>query len=98
MVKANRLIQSMFLAILSLALPKYLPPPVGGEYKSISVSIDQATLQSIGDGYNWHMNKPYKGEDVLSLKPNNLFRNYIESLTPYLNETSTFSQAVTNLK
>lgn len=80
-------------------LSRYIKkPPVGGEYKSISVSIDQATLQSIGDEYNWHMNKPYKGEDVLSLKPNNLFRNYIESLTPYLNETSTFSQAVTNLK
>lgn len=80
-------------------LSRYIKkPPQGGEYKSISVSIDQATLRSIGEENNLHMHQPYKGEKVLLLKPHILLKNFIHSLSPYLNETSSFSKTVAALK
>ena len=75
-----------------------LPPP-GGEYRSISISMDQDTLRSISAENNLHMSSHYAGENVLLLQPNNtLFKNYIDSLTPYLNNTGDISKALTTLK
>jgi len=81
-------------------LAKYVkhPPDNGGEYISISVSIDQDTLRSISEEYNLHMSKPYAGENILHLRPNNLLTNFIDSLTPYLNTTGELGDALTNLK
>ncbi len=75
-------------------------PPAGGEYRSISISIDQETLRSISQEHDLHMSKPYAGENALHLKPQPLFTSYIESLTPYLDVTGTSdtSKALTGLK
>lgn len=80
-------------------LARYIKfPPPGGAYKSISISMDQETLRSIQEENNLEISQPYNGEGVLSLKPNNLFKNYIESLTPYLNGENDISKALTTLK
>lgn len=73
-------------------------PPAGGEYRSVSISMDQETLRSISEEYNLHADRKYVGENILLLTPNRLFSNYIESLTPYLNGTSEFSKVITGLK
>ncbi|MBE9461701.1 helix-turn-helix transcriptional regulator [Dyadobacter sp. UP-52] len=80
-------------------LTKYVKlPPVGGEYKSISISMDQNTLRSISEENNVTVDKPYTGENALLLKPNRLFTNYMESLSPYLNGTTEISKGLTSLK
>lgn len=71
------------------------PPVDGGEFKTISVLLDQATLHQISEEMNLSATQAYKGENALTLKPNELFKNYIESLIPYLNSTN---NALTQLK
>jgi AraC-like DNA-binding protein len=73
-------------------------PPPGGEYKSISVTLDQDTLRQISEEQDLHMTQPFTGEGTVLLKPNNLLRNYIDSLTPYLDNTGNLNKALTNLK
>jgi len=51
-------------------LTKYTKyPPVNGEYKSISIRMDQQTLRNISTEYDLHADKPYKGDNSLILKP-----------------------------
>ncbi len=73
-------------------------PPLGGEYRSISIAMDQDTLHSMSEEHNLHIDRPYTGENTLLLKPNRFFANYIDSLTPYLNGTNDFNKALTILK
>jgi len=80
-------------------LSRYIKyPPEGGEYKAISVLMDEGTLRNISEEHNLHPSGQYRGETVLTLKPNNLFHNYISSLTPYLNRTDDFNSAITTIK
>lgn len=80
-------------------LTKYVKlPPAGGEYKSISISMDQNTLRSISEENNLVMDKRYTGENALILKSNPLFSNYVESLSPYLNSDTEISKGLTALK
>jgi AraC family transcriptional regulator, exoenzyme S synthesis regulatory protein ExsA len=80
-------------------LARYIKyPPAGGEYRAISVFMDQDTLRNMSEEYNLHVEKPYTGESVLLLKPNKLFTNYIDSLKPYLDGVSDVSKTLTNLK
>jgi len=74
------------------------PPAGGGEFKSISVSMDQGTLRSLAAEHNLHANKLYTGDNTLLLNPNNLFTNYIDSLTPYINGSGEVNRAITALK
>ena len=73
-------------------------PPPGGEYRSISICMDQETLRDISEEYNLHMDKPYDDDHSLSLQPNPLFKNYINSLAPYLNGKSKINKVITTLK
>ena len=75
---------------------KHLPP--GGECKSISIAMDKDTLLSVDEAYNIHMDRPYTGENVLYLESNKLFKNYIDSLTPYLYGSSDINPMLIRLK
>jgi AraC-like DNA-binding protein len=77
-----------------------LPPP-GGEYRSISVYMDQATLRNISEEHQLYMTRPYSGENTLLLPPHQLLVNYMESLKPYLdgaNGAGNLNDALTTLK
>lgn len=63
-------------------------PPAGGEFKTITIGMDQATLQSMSAELDLHADGPYSGESALFLKPNDLFSNYIKSLSPYMDKSS----------
>src|SRR6267142_1204027 len=73
-------------------------PPPGGEYRSISIYIDDETLKNISDEFNLYMERPYRGENVLHVKPNDLLTYYFDSLTPYMTGTQGVRDALTSLK
>jgi AraC-like DNA-binding protein len=63
-------------------------PSPDGLFRSISICIDQHTLEQMQEHY-----KPAKiyranNDNVFILKPNRLFHNYIDSLLPYLERNS----------
>ena len=74
------------------------PPADGGSFKAISISMDEATLRSISEEYDLHMDKPYTGDCAVRLNSNELFTNYITSLAPYINESKDVNQMLTNIK
>jgi hypothetical protein len=60
-------------------------PETGGEYRSISICIDQDTLLELKDQFRRSITAGgYHHDNVFMLKPNHLFKNYIDSLLPYL--------------
>ncbi len=80
-------------------LSKYVKHPApDGEYKSISISIDKETLSSVSKEYNIDAEGKYQGDSALLLKPNPLFNNYIDSLTPYIGKAITIGKDLTTLK
>lgn len=74
------------------------PPTGGGEYRSISISIDQETLHSISEEFKLKMSNPEPEITSLLLKPNSLFTNYMDSLNPYLDGVNELNSMLTNLK
>ncbi|MDB5029411.1 AraC family transcriptional regulator [Mucilaginibacter sp.] len=73
-------------------------PPAGGEFISLSAILDKDTLQSISQEHNLHADGPYTGEATLLLEPNELFKNYVASLKPYINSKTEINRALTSLK
>jgi len=73
-------------------------PPAGGEYRSITIAIDQETLRAISVKHNLQASKPYDGQNVLTLQPHPLFKNFIDSLTPYLDAPNEANKNITRLK
>ncbi|MRG45076.1 helix-turn-helix domain-containing protein [Chitinophaga sp. SYP-B3965] len=69
-------------------------PPAGGEYRSISICIDQDTLHEIKDSNI--TNKKF--DNVFLLKPNKAFNNYIDSLIPYLENGGGISEQLLRVK
>lgn len=73
-------------------------PPVGGEYRSISITIDQDTLHSISEEYKLKTTTPNTDLKALLLPSSPLLKNYIDSLGPYMDGNSEFNKGLTNLK
>jgi AraC-like DNA-binding protein len=73
-------------------------PSPDGEYRSISVYIDYETLKNVSEEFNLHMERPYRGENVLHVKPNDLLTYYFDSLAPYMTDTHGTRDALASLK
>lgn len=73
-------------------------PPANGEYRAVSVLLDKETLQNISNEHHLHSRKPYLGENIPTLPPNNLFSNYITSLKPYMDMEQDLNPVLTNIK
>jgi AraC-like DNA-binding protein len=68
-------------------LVKFLKqPPAKGEFKAISIYLDQETLRDFSIEYNYKADKWAQGDAVLDLKPDPLYKSYMESLLPYNTE------------
>lgn len=74
-------------------------PPEGGEYRSVSICIDQDTLWEIKNQF------PKRGQgagaripNVFRLRKNQHFKNYIDSLSPYLEGGTELSQNLIKIK
>lgn len=74
------------------------PPVDGGEFKSLSVMMDQDTLISLSQENNLHAEKAYTGNGAVLLKPNPLLRNYMQSLNPYINGSGQINDMISALK
>ena len=59
-------------------------PPEGGAFKSISVALDQETLRNFSMEFGFKTEKHTNGNSILLLKPDALYKSYMDSLTPYL--------------
>jgi AraC-like DNA-binding protein len=60
-------------------------PPQGDEYRSVSICIDHDTLLELKDQFRRNITADSRQyHNVFLLKPNHLFKNYIDSLLPYL--------------
>jgi len=80
-------------------LAKFTKHPVpGGEYRALSIRLDQATLHSLSEEFNLHPSKPYTGDSAVILEPNRLLQNFVDSLKPYVNGTSELNQMIVSLK
>ena len=75
-----------FRFVVKNRLSKFIKqPPDNGEYRSISICIDQSTLLELKEQFQVSINMArHDFDNVFSLKPNHLFKNYIDSLLPYL--------------
>jgi AraC-like DNA-binding protein len=73
-------------------------PSPDGIYKSVSICIDQHTLEEMQ--HQFKPSKIYRSnqDNVFILKPNKLFHNYIDSLMPYLASTNGISEALVRTK
>ena len=73
-------------------------PPPGGEYKSISVYLDEDSLRAVSQELDMYMDSKYTGEGMELLKPTSLLKNYIASLKPYLDGSGELNKMLTQLK
>lgn len=58
-------------------------PPQTGDFKSISVHLDQKTLQNVSLEYGYKAEKHSEGDSVLQLKPSRIYESFMNSLIPY---------------
>lgn len=73
-------------------------PPKGGEFKTLSVIMDKETLRSVAEELNLQSTRPYTGEAAVLLKPTGLLTNYLNSLSPYIDNAADTSEVLTKLK
>ncbi|WP_321331011.1 AraC family transcriptional regulator [uncultured Bacteroides sp.] len=59
-------------------------PPEGGQFKSISLFLDQAILKEIANEMNYKAGRVTRNESVVSLDPHPLYKSFMESLIVYL--------------
>lgn len=59
-------------------------PPPNGEFKSLSVYLDQDTLRNFSMEYGYKAEKHKQQHDaILQLNPDPLYKSYMDSLMPY---------------
>ena len=80
-------------------LAKYTKfPAANGQYKSVSIILDQETLQAVSTEYNLQMQTPNYSIYGLELEPKKLLQTFMESITPFLDQKNNFNEALTSLK
>jgi AraC-like DNA-binding protein len=72
------------------------PPETGGEFRSMSVFLDEPALRSFGEEYHITTGKPYEGSSFISLHKDAMYDSYVDSLGSYLREPA--NEALTSLK
>lgn len=69
-------------------LAKYIKlPPENGEYKTISVRLDQTFLKAFSKEFGYTADVPATNDAIINIKPQPLLLNYIQSLSPYFDLT-----------
>lgn len=73
-------------------------PPEGGEFKAISLFLDQEILQEISKEYDFKINKKTDSRAMIILKPNLLYKSFMDSLISYLEVEQENNEVLFNLK
>jgi AraC-like DNA-binding protein len=80
-------------------LTKFIKNPApDGLYKSISICIDQPTLEQMKERLEPATSYRPNTDNVFLLKPNRLFHNYIDSLLPYVERNGEISGELVRAK
>src|SRR6187402_565447 len=58
-------------------------PPVRGEFRSVSVHLDQETLRNFSREYGYEAGKHLGNNAIIALQPDMFLKNYMDSLLPY---------------
>lgn len=73
-------------------------PPEGGEFRSLSIYLDQETLRNFAREYNYQAGVHEEGNAILDIKFDPLLKSYIDSLLPYEKAERPFNEALLSLK
>lgn len=73
-------------------------PPAGGEFKTISLFLDQEILREISKEHNLKADKKADTDAMFSLAPNPLYQSFMESLISYLEVEEENNETLFNLK
>lgn len=88
-----------FFLIRKNRLAKFIKkPPVGGEFRSISLLLEQDFLKQFSKEYEYMAEKNWEFETVTLIEADKMLKNFIESLTPYLSQDSKELKEVFQLK
>ena len=80
-------------------LVKFLKqPPAKGEFKSLSIYLDQETLRNFSLEYGYKAEPHRAGNAILELKPNALYKSYMDSLLPYLQQNQSVNEKLQSIK
>ncbi|GAB4018467.1 hypothetical protein GCM10028808_53120 [Spirosoma migulaei] len=66
-------------------------PPPDGEFKTLSIYLDQETLRKFSLEYGYTAEPHQEGDPILELKPNALYKSFMDSLLPYLQQNQTIN-------
>jgi len=73
-------------------------PPVNGEFKTLSIYLDQETLRKFSLEYGYEAGPHQVDNSILELKPNALYKSYMDSLLPYLQAGQSINENLQTLK
>lgn len=73
-------------------------PPPNGEFKTLSIYLDQETLRKFSLEYGYTAEPHQEGEPILELKPDPLYKSYMDSLLPYLQQNQTINENLQAVK
>jgi AraC-like DNA-binding protein len=73
-------------------------PPPNGEFKSVSVYLDQETLRNFSMEYGYKAAGHNYGDAVIRLKNDGLYQSFMQSLLPYRQDDIVMSDKLQDLK
>jgi AraC-like DNA-binding protein len=73
-------------------------PPEAGEYKSVTVYLDQETLRNFSMEYGYKSAVQHSGNTILPLAPDPLYKGYWDSLQPYDQIQQRMNESLLSLK
>jgi AraC-like DNA-binding protein len=73
-------------------------PPENGEFKAISIYLDQDTLRKFSIEYGYSAEPSGNDHTIISLNPDPLYRTYMDSLLPYEDGKRPLSNHLQELK
>ncbi|AKD55781.1 helix-turn-helix domain-containing protein [Spirosoma radiotolerans] len=73
-------------------------PPADGEFKALSIYLDQETLRKFSLDYGYTAEPHQEGNPILELTPNALYKSYMDSLLPYLQAEQPINENLQALK
>lgn len=80
-------------------LAKYVKePPPNGEFKSLSIVLDQEALREVSREYGFTAGTHATERPILVLPPHPLYKGYMDSLLPYLDLSKENHSALLSLK
>jgi len=73
-------------------------PGVNGDFKTLAIRFDQDTLREFSAEYGYSAGKPHSAHPIVQLQPVKAYKDFVDSLIPYLLADQQMDQALIKLK